>query len=111
MGKMMIVEGLGHVWALEAKVVAHDRATYYASREEPPDRDTAYQETYDDTLADNEELWDWYHNNINWKDIPEVQKRCRTRVTFLAPEDLEQALRKHQWRYTIEEVPDAATSR
>lgn len=69
--KKLEVKWQGFVWHIDADAVADARASYYADK----DPDTTYQEEYDFTYGDNEELLDWYNNNMNYEDVPEDKKR------------------------------------
>jgi hypothetical protein len=55
----------GSVLAIDGHVVAHDRATYYSSR----DADTTYTDEYEFTITDDYELEDWAVNQMNWDDV------------------------------------------
>ena len=56
----------GRVFDLDAHIVAHDRAVYYAAQ----DPDTTFQQEYDFTLRDDAELIDWAQNNMDWYEHP-----------------------------------------
>lgn len=63
--KVLRVEQNGWVWEVPAKLIAENRAKYYAEK----DRDTTYEEEYEYTINSNEELYDWYMNNMDWDDV------------------------------------------
>jgi hypothetical protein len=53
----------GSHWAVPAKIVAHQRATYYAQKGD------SYHEEYGYTMSQDDELLDWAANNMNWDDV------------------------------------------
>lgn len=59
-----ILQG-GYIWHIPAEAIAKHRATYYAAN----DPDTNYDEEYKYTLESDEELNDWFLNNMNLSDV------------------------------------------
>jgi len=55
----------GSKWDVPARVIAENRAKYYAE----VDSDTTYQEEFEFTMSDNYELKDWAAGNMNWSDV------------------------------------------
>jgi hypothetical protein len=71
----------GQKYDIPAKVIANNRATYYADKEGKG----KYQEEYDFTLNDKFELQDWAANNMNWEDVEdlaELVKENKQKVDF-----------------------------
>jgi hypothetical protein len=54
----------GSKWDVSAKVIAGNRAEYYAD----DDPDTSYDEEY--------ELQDWAANNMNWHEVKDIAKKA-----------------------------------
>ena len=65
MKKIRITMNDGSKWEVPASVVAKNRATYYTEK----DKDVTYQEEYDYTMSEDDELLDWAANNMNWEDV------------------------------------------
>lgn len=65
-------------------VIAHDRAKYYAGRDNPDESEgsTKWQETYARerayTLGSEEEILDWLWNNMNWEDVQQDAEKYVT---------------------------------
>lgn len=57
----------GSKYDVPARIIADDRAKYYAGN----DPETTYQEEFDFTMGDDFELQDWAANNMNWEDVAE----------------------------------------
>ena len=53
-------------WDVPARLIAHDRAKYYAEKGE------SYQEEYDYVINDDSELIDWAAGNMNWSDVKDM---------------------------------------
>ena len=66
----------GTRYDVPAKVIAEDRAKYYAEN----DPDTTYNEEYEYTMQDDYELKDWAANNMNWKDVKNVAKKVEEEI-------------------------------
>ena len=59
----------GSVYSIPAKVVAEDRADYYATKD-----DGDYDEIFEEemwVLDDELELLDWMRGNMDWEDVEE----------------------------------------
>lgn len=56
----------GSKWEVPARVIAEDRAKYYASQE---DAETTYEQEFESTMKDHDELIDWAANNMNWEAV------------------------------------------
>ena len=59
----------GTIWDVPATLVATDRADYYDEKEPG-----CWQEEYDFTMEEEDELLDWALNNMNWGDVVEHAK-------------------------------------
>lgn len=59
----------GSKWNVPVRVIAEDRAKYYAEK----DNITFEESLHNDTLplfeGDNCEIMDWASNNMNWEDV------------------------------------------
>lgn len=55
----------GSKYDVPAKIIAENRAKYYADI----DPDTTYEEEYEFTMTDSYELKDWAANNMNWDEV------------------------------------------
>ena len=55
----------GSLWDVPARLVAEDRAKYYAEK----DPDTTYEEMFEATMSDDFDLKDWAADNMNWEDV------------------------------------------
>lgn len=57
---------------IPAKIIADERAKYYAQRDNERGEDTyqhIWQEEFEYTMSDNSELLDWASNNTDWSDV------------------------------------------
>lgn len=64
----------GSKYDVPAKLIAEDRAKYYAkldSERGGEDYYEAYRREFDFTMENNFELKDWAANNMNWEDVQE----------------------------------------
>jgi hypothetical protein len=61
----------GSWWSVPARVIAENRARYYAAS----DSDTTFEKEFDFTLRDADELTDWASNNMNWADVAQHARR------------------------------------
>ena len=60
----------GEVWGLDAFDVAYNRAEYYASKESNPKKSLeVFDEEFNYTARNENELTDWLFNNMDWKDL------------------------------------------
>lgn len=62
----------GQVWEVKARIIAEDRARYYAERAaryDGKDRDTVYYDELAITLENHDLLIDWFEGNMDWADI------------------------------------------
>lgn len=62
----------GRVFAIPTGIIAMNRAGYYAQKEaddDPAKFSTIYEEEYQYTVTNSEELLDWAVNNMDWKDL------------------------------------------
>ena len=71
MKKVLKIKRCIFTWQIDASAIADHRAKYYAEE----DSDTTYQEEYDFCMSENYQILDWYSNNMDWKDIPEKNKK------------------------------------
>ncbi|RAP23495.1 hypothetical protein C2W64_03111 [Brevibacillus laterosporus] len=55
-------------WDVPAEIISKSRADYYCS----VDADTDFDEEYEYTLSNEEELIDWAANNMNWEDVEKL---------------------------------------
>lgn len=103
MSKILVIEGLGFRWEIDADVIAQHRADYYSAKADPTDRNAVFEDEYVLTLEDDELLVDWYLGDMEWNDVPMRQKR-QTRTPFLGtPPDLERALQR--WKAVGQGAP------
>ena len=58
----------GVTYQIKAHDVAHDRANYYAKKE----NETTYEEEYNYAISDEDELYDWLVSNMNWWELKPV---------------------------------------
>ncbi len=68
----------GSQWDIEAKVIADNRAQYYADQEDPEDpaaQHEVYKEEFEYAMGDDSELLDWAPNNMDWADVEHVAVR------------------------------------
>jgi hypothetical protein len=61
----------GSKWDVPARVIAENRARYYAKI----DPNTTYEGEFDYTMSNNYELKDWAAGNMNWSDVEDHAKR------------------------------------
>lgn len=67
----------GETWQFPAYLVARERAIYFAEQDtgwkpgemRSAEYDRIYQEEFDYTIGDDDELHDWLHNNMHWSDV------------------------------------------
>lgn len=52
-------------WDVPAKIIAENRAKYFAK----VDPDTTYAEEFEFTMTDEYELIDWASGNMDWEDV------------------------------------------
>lgn len=57
----------GEEWAIPLRVVAEDRAKYYAEK----DKETTFEEEFKFCMEDSYEGIDWFQNNMSCKDFKE----------------------------------------
>ncbi|AFL99487.1 hypothetical protein Desde_1055 [Desulfitobacterium dehalogenans ATCC 51507] len=62
----------GCKWDVPAKVIAEDRAKYYAAA----DPDTTYEEEFEFTMGNDFELKDWSGNNMNWDEVKDYAEKA-----------------------------------
>jgi len=64
------------VWKIPAKVIAENRAKYYADidSKQGEEFDTVYKEELDLTMQNNTMLIEWAENNMNWLDVKQLAK-------------------------------------
>lgn len=91
-------------WDIPAKVIAENRAKYYADREvedcvkslgtgqivPPLLWNKTFQEEYKITMEDEYELKDWLSNNMNWNDVKDEAEKISEME--LANEDLQEGI-------------------
>lgn len=65
-------------WDVPAKIIAENRAKYYANLE-PPSQET-YETEYEYTMNDKAELVDWAHNNMNWDEVEKFAKQANVEI-------------------------------
>ncbi len=70
---------------IPATTIAHDRALYYADRDNPnggTEPSSEWTKTYNEerkyTLDDDSELLDWLWNNMNWADVQATAEKYVT---------------------------------
>ena len=85
---ILSVSQLGYRWEIDARVIAKDRAHYYASKEEPEDYEATLEREYALALTDHAMLCDWYEGNMNWDDIPVSHKVLLAAPVVTSPSDL-----------------------
>lgn len=61
----------GVQWDVPARVIAENRAKYYADK----DPDTTYADEFEFTMTDKYELQDWAANNMDWDDVKDYAKK------------------------------------
>jgi hypothetical protein len=60
----------GSDWELPASLVADPRARYYAESDTKSTSGDAFERVYRGEMeADEEDLIDWAHNNMNWSEV------------------------------------------
>lgn len=66
----------GSKWDVPAKMIAENRAAYYArldvERGDAADYERAFAREVKYALSDGYEIEDWAANNMNWSDVSEV---------------------------------------
>lgn len=60
------------VWQVPAKVVAANRAKYYAEA-----FDRTFEEEFTAAMTEDQELLDWSRGNMNWSDVAEHATKVR----------------------------------
>lgn len=61
----------GSYWQFPAELIAKDRADYYAKKDPDPDYETTYKSEFEYTMSSEDELKDWFQNNMNREDVEE----------------------------------------
>ena len=68
----------GEIYHIQASIVAHERATYYADHDigkqvGEPTKEwmDCYKKEREYTLSDDFEIIDWANNNMDWGDVEE----------------------------------------
>lgn len=77
MTKVLRIEEGGYVWVIPAEKIAENRADYYADLESQRGTgayDLVYQEEFEETMADDEELREWYLSNMDYSDVQEFSR-------------------------------------
>lgn len=62
----------GERWRVPARLIADDRARYYAEKDHPNDVEAQREAKaieVDFALNDSAELFDWLRNNMDWEDV------------------------------------------
>jgi len=72
----------GSVWDVPAKIIADNRAKYYAEI----DPDTTYEGEFDFTMTDRYELKDWAANNMDWDEVEKYATKAADRRPMTADE-------------------------
>jgi len=62
----------GYHFTIEAREIAINRAGYYADREDGGQQ--VFDDEFEYTINDNDELTDWLLNNMNWYDCDTLKK-------------------------------------
>jgi hypothetical protein len=62
------------VWAVPAHLIASNRATYYSDQSKRQGVDDVFAQEYKYTLSSDDELVDWFQNNMDWKDVVKEAK-------------------------------------
>lgn len=65
----------GAWWEVPARIVADDRASYYAGKEDPGHQTGVYEDEFDFTMTDDFELEDWAAGNMDWSDVAEHARK------------------------------------
>ena len=63
-------------WQIPCKVIAEDRAVYYA--EDTDKNKRPYDEVYEETMSNMDLLLDWGENNIKWSFLKQYAKMIKT---------------------------------
>ena len=70
----------GSKWDVPVKLIAEDRAKYFAIRDtkrnKGPVYDKAFKEQFDNIMADDYAIHDWAANNMDWADVKDVAKKA-----------------------------------
>lgn len=92
----------GEIWQIDAHIIAHTRATYYAEKDiqdgSATDFDTVYKQEYEHALDDHADLIDYAKNNMDWEDFEGYRTQVNT------PQD---ANYSNEWRNAPMEVIEA----
>lgn len=62
--KIVRIEQDGYVWHVPVKIIAENRAEFYAD-----DTDSDYDTELEYAMNEPSEVIDWLMNNMNWEDI------------------------------------------
>ena len=89
------------VWEVPAKVVASNRAHYYAER----DDDADFDGEFDFAMGDEYTLTDWAAGNMNWDDVEAHARKVRDRAP-MDPGDYQEGWVNGDKEVVEVEVPD-----
>lgn len=90
-----------------AKLVAEDRAKYYAANDNVASKgkpeykknfDKTFKEEYDYTLGDDDEILDWAANNMDWKEVKHAALKEPTK------EEISERARQECWMNGNKEI-------
>jgi len=71
----------GSKWDVPARLVAENRAKYYAEKNPDNPSQSTYEEEFEYAMSDDYELKDWAAGNMDWEDVEEFA------VRHLGPDD------------------------
>ena len=77
--KTLQVESHGYVWEIPAEIIALNRTSYYEGR------GSAEEDEYE-TSMQADELYDWFVNNIDWKNVAKYSTLIETPVPLTKPD-------------------------
>jgi len=73
--KILVKFSDGKTYAIPAEFVANARAKYYADKDVLKNGGIfaeIFQQEFEYTMKNDDELLDWLENNMNWEDVKEV---------------------------------------
>jgi hypothetical protein len=73
--KILVKFSDAKTYAIPAEFVANARAKYYADKDVLKSGGVfaeIFQQEFEFTMKDDEELLDWLENNVNWEDVKEI---------------------------------------
>ena len=88
--KILVLFSDNKTYAIPAEFVANARAKYYADKDilnSSVVYSEVFQQEFEYTMKDDDELLDWIENNMNWEDVEEIAELYEVKYEAINYED------------------------